>query len=323
MADSRTAFISYSRADDANDGNFISDLRDRLETEVQSQTGEPFRIFQDTKDILLGNNWKKALHDALDEVVFLMPVMTPNFFGSESCREEVKYFSEREKRLGRDDLILPIYWIDSSIVCRDDRQRKNPEAAELYEFLMARQNLDWCEVRERTDRAGEVRNKIIALAGAIKQRLDDPDLLTSVLADRAAGPPERDPGSTPASGDATEHQSSPATTGPGPRLRLVRTRNDPDPSETRLVTALSQLDLTPADSSFIAVQTMRVRDLLRPDNAQPGMRDERVRSVRDELSRHLNSIAMGGRTAAENARACRTANRLRLLLISLLTETSE
>ena len=63
----------------------------------------------------------------------LIPILTPSFFNSEPCRAELEQFLEREKELGRNDLVLPLYYIDhpafSDEVQREARVEKTLKAA--------------------------------------------------------------------------------------------------------------------------------------------------------------------------------------------------
>ena len=82
------AFMSYAHVD--NKYSRLTEFRDRLSNEVHVQTGEPFPIFQDRDDILLGQTWHQRIKEALQqEVTFLIPILTPSFFKSVTCREEL------------------------------------------------------------------------------------------------------------------------------------------------------------------------------------------------------------------------------------------
>jgi len=106
------AFMSYTHFDDQHDGQRLTQFRTRLAAEVRAQTGARFEIFQDRNDIQWGENWQQRINKSLDTVTLLIPFLTPNFFQSSACREEVTLFLERERDLGRTDLILPVYYID-------------------------------------------------------------------------------------------------------------------------------------------------------------------------------------------------------------------
>lgn len=105
------AFFSYVRADDEHERGYLTELRRALAAEASAQTGEEFLIFQDREDILWGQRWRRRIEESIDSSTVLVAVLTPRFFKSESCKDEWDRFREREEKLGRDDLILPIYFI--------------------------------------------------------------------------------------------------------------------------------------------------------------------------------------------------------------------
>ena len=105
--------MCYLRRVDQHDQGRLTDLRKRLEGEVQLYRGEEdFAIFQDREDIRWGQQWRSRIEDSLNDVTFLIPIITPGFFRSKECRDEIDLFLQRERKLGRSDLILPIYYID-------------------------------------------------------------------------------------------------------------------------------------------------------------------------------------------------------------------
>jgi F-box protein 11 len=100
MSSQPAAFMSYARVDDEYEDGLVSQLRQRLSGAVRAQTGEVFPIFQDREDIQWGQHWRQRIEEALDAVSLLIPIMTPSFFKSSACREEVTRFLEREEQLG-------------------------------------------------------------------------------------------------------------------------------------------------------------------------------------------------------------------------------
>lgn len=139
--DAPSGFLCYARADD-NDGH-LTRLRAQLEYVVQGYGAADFRIFQDTKHLPWGKEWEQERNLALEHSVCLLPIITPRFFQSEQCRLEVERFLEREARLGRDDLILPIYYIDAP-EWEDDRTRHSDP---LVTMLRKRHRSDWRRTR--------------------------------------------------------------------------------------------------------------------------------------------------------------------------------
>ena len=84
------AFMSYVRFDDEHENGRLTQFCQRLSGEVQLQTGEKFPIFQDRKDIAWGQQWQERLDESLDEVTFLILILTPGFFKSSACRNLVE-----------------------------------------------------------------------------------------------------------------------------------------------------------------------------------------------------------------------------------------
>lgn len=137
------AFLSYVRMDDIHENGRLTELRDRLSGEIRMQTGEAFEIFQDRKDIAWGQQWKQRIEESLDSVTFLIPVITPAFFRSQACREEMERFLAREQRLGRNDLILPLYYVNFPPLGDAKKIQSDP----LAQVIAARQYADWRELR--------------------------------------------------------------------------------------------------------------------------------------------------------------------------------
>jgi CheY-like chemotaxis protein len=139
------AFLSYTRLDDEFFGGAITSLRKLLELGVQVVTGQKnFNIFQDIDGIEFGQQWQKRLDQAIVSTRFLIPIITPLFFQSNACRDELKKFIAHEKKQKRDDLILPVYFVTSPVLERSDLLRKDPVATAISK----RQRYDW---RARAD----------------------------------------------------------------------------------------------------------------------------------------------------------------------------
>jgi hypothetical protein len=163
------AFFSYAHLDDKHDQRRLTKLRELLAAEVRTQTGHPFEIFQDRIAIRWGEQWRQRIEQALgDEVTFLIPVLTPSFFTSEPCREELRLFLERERRLGRNDLILPIYYVDCPVLNIESKRAGD----ELARVLAERQYADWRELRLTSPTSQAVRRKLAELAVQIRDAFE-------------------------------------------------------------------------------------------------------------------------------------------------------
>lgn len=158
------AFFSYTRIDDKFRGGAITALREMLELGVQVATGnQEFRIFQDIESIEFGQQWQKRIDKAITNTQFLIPIVTPLFFSSAACRSELETFIQYEKSLGRDDLILPIYFVTTPALEKSAQPDKDP----LASIIRSRQHHDWREQANLPISAPQVVSAILALGQKI------------------------------------------------------------------------------------------------------------------------------------------------------------
>lgn len=127
--------MSYAHADD-DDGR-ISAFRNRLSAQTRKVIGEEFPIFQDHEDITWGEDWEARIDESLAEVTFFIPIITPSFFKSQYCRDELTRFLEREEKMGL-KLILPVYYIETPLIENVSAR----SADELAQKISSRQYAD-------------------------------------------------------------------------------------------------------------------------------------------------------------------------------------
>jgi hypothetical protein len=99
--------------------------------------------------------------------VFLIPIVTPNYFASEGCRKELEQFVKRENDAGFKELILPIYYIDTP-------QLQDPveKACDLLAQTVADHNfVDIRELRHLSITSYDAKQTIKKLATALFDRL--------------------------------------------------------------------------------------------------------------------------------------------------------
>ena len=162
------AFMSYVRLDDQHENGRLTQFRERLSAEVRMQTGDAFDIFQDRNDIAWGQQWKDRIVESLDGVTFLIPIITPAFFKSPACREELERFLQREEGLGRTDLVLPVYYIECSTLSDEAKRERDP----LAKAIAARQYADWRELRFEPFTSPEVGKRLAGMARQISEALE-------------------------------------------------------------------------------------------------------------------------------------------------------
>ncbi|MEE8170127.1 MAG: TIR domain-containing protein, partial [Phycisphaerae bacterium] len=168
MREHPVGFMSYVRFDDKHENGRLSQFCERLTGEVRIQTGERFHIFQDRNDIAWGQQWQQRIDDSLDAVAFLIPIITPSFFKSPACRAELDRFLNREKHLGRSDLILPIYYINCPILNNEAKRDVDP----LAKVIAARQYSDWRELRFEPLTSPQVGKLLAKIATQIVEALE-------------------------------------------------------------------------------------------------------------------------------------------------------
>jgi F-box protein 11 len=160
-------FLCYVHINDEFDEGYITDFRGRLSGEVEAQMGKKFEIFQDPDKIHVGEPWKMRIENTLDMTMFFIPFITPHFFNSKWCCSEFKRFRKREKRLKRRDLIIPVYYINTSLIGDKTKKTTNTIAQEVAK----RQYIDWRELRFEPIGSLTVKREIANIATQIRDRV--------------------------------------------------------------------------------------------------------------------------------------------------------
>jgi formylglycine-generating enzyme required for sulfatase activity len=140
-----TGFWSYASSDDTHSGGRLSQLRRLLADALQQQIGRLPRVhlFQDVHTIPPGADWERQIDEAIGEASFFIPIVTPGFLQSEWCGREVLRFANRQRGMGRNDLIFPIYYIDVEDFSGIRRQEMHDPAV-----LTLLQKHQWVDFRE-------------------------------------------------------------------------------------------------------------------------------------------------------------------------------
>lgn len=161
-------FWSYTSSDDTSSGGRLSQLRRLLADELQLRIGrrQAVRLWQDVGAIPHGSDWLRQIHKALDESSFLIPIVTPAFLESDMCGEEVMRFRERERELGRDDLIFPIRYIDVADIAPEECYDPG-----VMRLLRTRQWADFASLRFRDPLSEAVLTTIGGVASSIRTAL--------------------------------------------------------------------------------------------------------------------------------------------------------
>ena len=131
-----------------------------LEKAVRLHSGQAFAIFQDRRDLMWGDQWRKRLDSAIGIATFFIPIITPSFFQSSECRRELARFLSHEQALRREDLVLPVYYITA----RELSPQVVGERDVVASHILARQYVDWRKLRVQDWASVSMREAIAALA---------------------------------------------------------------------------------------------------------------------------------------------------------------
>lgn len=134
-------FFSYAHRDDINDQ--LSNLRDDLCEEYSLLTTDDLNLFIDRDGIEWGTRWREQLSSSIDEASFFIPILTPRYFASPSCRAELSQYLEKIETFDHPAakyLILPILYVDiqADYLSLD---------AELEAKVLCYQYEDWTKLR--------------------------------------------------------------------------------------------------------------------------------------------------------------------------------
>jgi hypothetical protein len=103
-----SSFWSYVHDDDDALFGKIRDLKEDIRKIYKLMTGDRIEIFMDRDDIGWGQQWDQVINLGITRTVFMMPVVTPSYFQSSACRDELLKFDALCTRRGLTDLILPV-----------------------------------------------------------------------------------------------------------------------------------------------------------------------------------------------------------------------
>jgi hypothetical protein len=149
-------FLSYCQ-DDNYDGK-LSRLKDRFEKELKVVSGKKYIVFQDIKSIGWGENWRNKINNELKATPFLLPIITPSFFSSQVCCDELSEFIKIELKRKRDDLILPLYYVTVS------EMEQKSISNELIISIKEHNYLDFRETRIIDEKSIDFQREIVKLA---------------------------------------------------------------------------------------------------------------------------------------------------------------
>ncbi|MDR1368887.1 MAG: TIR domain-containing protein [Dysgonamonadaceae bacterium] len=134
-------FLSYSTQDDKFfQRKDITKLKKNIEDCIQKACGRKIHIFQYAENMQTGQSLTDELKREMKEASFFIPIITPSYFTSEPCRNELEYYTNCLRKDSR--RIFPIYLTDinPNIAVFDE------DAAKLY-GKYCKKDLYYCDLR--------------------------------------------------------------------------------------------------------------------------------------------------------------------------------
>lgn len=74
--------------------------------------GLELNLFLDNMKLKWGDKWRDRIREAVDNSTFFIPIITPRYFKSEECRRELLGFADQAQEMGREALIMPLYFVE-------------------------------------------------------------------------------------------------------------------------------------------------------------------------------------------------------------------
>lgn len=106
-------FISYASKDDATHEKRVTRWKNLLDEYIRYKCAKPqIKIFFDKLDMPYGQAWRTSIEQALTNSNIFIPIMTRNYFGSETCKWECECFLDLQ-RGGNRQAVIPV-WLKGS-----------------------------------------------------------------------------------------------------------------------------------------------------------------------------------------------------------------
>lgn len=158
-------FWSYVHADDDTDMGRITQLAHDIVSNYEALTGEKIELFLDSDEVHWGDKWRAEIDDALSNVAFFIAVITPRYFLSVECRREFQFFLERARKLGIQELVMSLRYIDSPRL--GDPTEDDPIVQAVKEFHWE----EWVPYRMEDRTSKEYRTAVDKLARELVRRV--------------------------------------------------------------------------------------------------------------------------------------------------------
>lgn len=272
------AFMSYAHRDNEACQGRILQLASLVEGELTLITGERRTIWTDVSQIALGADWRERIESALEEATVFLPIVTPGFFKSDACREELSIFVRAATRLGLSELIIPVYF--ASVDEIDSGKAEDSAMMMVSRFQYA----DWRELRlEDQDRA-----RHLAAVHSLASRIADARAGVWARQVDAEGNTGGDVRTAPSQSERQQGLGLDPDESPSHRRTLLALVNTAPPMLTRLAELARKIDAHRKSLSAV------IEELLAEHEAatESGMNEPERGKIHARAARELDSLAI-------------------------------
>jgi TolB protein len=158
--------MSYAQLDNEQDQRVLSRLAYHLSMQLRIRAGEALTILRYQDEHQRERIWNERIERDASSDTFLVAILTPEFFQNRRCRAELEQFLEREQHLGRDELVLPVYYSDY-----DPLDHSGDTDDHLVQVLRTRQHFDWRTLRMRDFSTPTVQRQVVRMARQVQTAL--------------------------------------------------------------------------------------------------------------------------------------------------------
>ncbi len=158
-------FWSYVHTDDEVDMGRATQLAKDIAANYEATKGERIELFLDRDDLHWGDAWLDRVDEALSNVAFFIPVITPLYFTRLECRRELQFFVNKAEKLGVTEIILPILYRD--VPALHEADPTDP----LMKTIKQIQWRSWTELRLKDRFSSEYRTAVDELAVELVRRV--------------------------------------------------------------------------------------------------------------------------------------------------------
>ncbi|MBS4103715.1 toll/interleukin-1 receptor domain-containing protein [Tsukamurella paurometabola] len=169
MTGDSTGFWSYAHSDNASGGH-VRAIAEDLVHEYRVLTGDELTLFVDrdkNSGLQWGEAWRERISTTIAGTTFLIPIVSPSYLRSQSCRDEFLDFWAKAKVSSLGELLLPILY--SSVDLSPDSDD------EICRIVSDIQYEDWREVRLEERHSSAYKKAIHKLASRLVDIAKDVD----------------------------------------------------------------------------------------------------------------------------------------------------